>query len=426
MPMPPFTNLRIITPRVNTMCTVSSVSFGKSSLASKPVEVCRWTDVKVKQAWLYSLSSIAAVGAVAGAGCAVVMSSVALLGSAIPLAIVAVATAIYSRSLIDYEDPKILAFLRNEAIHMVLPQLVEKHGWMKIFRYFLLDSSHFQTAYRAYANTISFTQILGLYRSACSGKSEAGLGVNRYAIPAPIEWKGKFEQETRLLSCLKIIDSYDVRDLHENGIITLSQRKVIDTAAKKRLEFSHSEAALEQQFREATLMQHAALSQSKAIAEMNYRSHPAHALLCQINCDERNECANVSATINSKICHEQQCLEKHRRDLSSQRCGCLSPEDLNELNCHEIKVNSVIHELRCEESAAIGRIGWDFRFRRANASQLLSVAQNMMNRSNAAADEQFRITTLPERCHIDGLHAQSRKGFEACMSQCDKEFHRAG
>ncbi len=419
MALPRYEICHPFTPRVNTMCTVSSVSFGKSSLASKPVEVCPWTDVKVKQAWLYSLSAIATVGAVA-------MSSVALVGAAIPLAAVAVASAIYSRSLIDYEDPKILAFLRNEAIHMVLPQVVEKHGWMKLFRYSLLDSIHFQAAYRAYANTIPFTQILALYRSACSGRSEARADVNRYAIPAPIEWKGKFEQETRLLSCLKIIDSYDVRDLHEYGIITLSQRKVIDTVAKKRLEFSHSEAALEQQFREATLMQHAALSQARAMAEMNYRSHPAHALLCQINCDERNECANVSATINSKICHEQQCLEKHRRDLSSRRCGCLSPEDLNELNCHERKMNAVIRELRCEESAAIGRIGWDFRFRRAKASQLLSVAQDLLNRSNAAADEQFRISTLPERCHIDGLHAHNRKAFEACMSLCDKEFHRAG
>jgi len=329
------------------MCTVSSVSFGKSSFASKPIEVCRWTDVKVKQAWLYSLSAIATVGAVA-------MSRVALVGAAIPLAAVAVATAIYSRFLIDYEDPKILAFLRNEAIHMVLPRVVEKHGWMKLFRYSLLDPIQLQAAYRTYANTIPFTQIIDLYRNACSGRNEARADVNRYAIPAPIEWKGKFKQETRLLSCLKIIDSYDVRDLQEYGIITLSQRKVIDTVAKKRLEFSQSEAALEQQFCEATLMQHAALSQAKALAEKNYRLHSDHALLCQINSKERNGWANMSSMI------------------------------------------------------------------------ILSEAQDLMNRSNAAADEQFRVSTLPERCHIDGLHAQNRKAFEDCISQCDKEFHRAG
>ena len=85
MALPRYEICHPFTPRVNTMCTVSSVSFGKSSLASKPVEVCPWTDVKVKQAWLYSLSAIATVGAVA-------MSSVALVGAAIPLAAVAVAS----------------------------------------------------------------------------------------------------------------------------------------------------------------------------------------------------------------------------------------------------------------------------------------------------------------------------------------------
>jgi hypothetical protein len=407
------------------MSAISAVSSG-TSFISKPVKTCRWTDVKVKQAWLYSLSGIAMTSAVVALGYGVEMSSIALLGATIPLAAVAAAAAIYSRSLIDYEDPRILASLREDAAHMDLQQVVKKHGWMRLFRYSLLDAPHFQSAYCAYANMLLFTDILALYHAACSGRKEAGVRGDRFVVPKPVEWKNKFDCETQSLSCLKIIDRYAIKDLQKFGIITLTQRKILDTAEKKRMEFNLRESELERQFRDATPMQHAVLSRDIEIAELNYRSHPAHALLLQIDRDERREIVSVSASCDSKICHERQCLEEFRQHLSNQSCKGLTSEDLSALNCHERKMNEAVHQFRCEEAAAIGRIRCEYEFRRSEASQLLSAARQLMNRSIAAAEEQFRIATLPERCRIDELHEHNQACFCAQMNQLDKDYHRAG
>ena len=410
------------------MNAIPMVSPEKYSLMEDPSETGQWTDVKVKQAWLYSFSGIAMTGAAVAFGVAVSMPCIALLSAALPLAVLSGSMAIYSHSLIDYDDPKILASLRLEAVGMPLTQVVKKHGWAKLFRYSLLDFSHFQSAYRSYANTLSFIGIVDLYRQARNGLLEARIGVDLNAIPRLVEWKEKFNRETQTLGCLAIIDRYASCDLLEFGIITASQQKALDAAAAKRKEFNQRSADLERQFKEATPAQHAALKCAREIAELTYRSHPAHAMLSQIDCDECREIANVTRSIAWRIRQERDCFEDYRNRLMSRCCKAgLTSDERDNLACRERIVNETINRLRFEESSTIGRIRYEFGFRRADASGILSVARQLRDRSIAAAEEQFRLVTQPERRRIDGLHAQNQACFTVETAQIDQEYRcRAG
>ncbi|MBF8263630.1 MAG: hypothetical protein HW387_1295 [Parachlamydiales bacterium] len=273
-----------------------------------------WTDVKVKKAWAYAASGLALAGAAVALGFALSMPCLFLLGAAIPLAIASVAVAIYSKSLIDYEDPKTQESLRRKAPGMPLPKVVEKHGWARIFRYRLLDEFNFQCAYDVHAENLSFSQICALYRDARKGQVESKQ-LNPIDVPLPIIWKGKFESETKNLNCLAILDGYSVSELKEFGIITDDQKHILDDAASARNEFNRRHSALEQEFRNNT------------------------------------------------------------------------PEAHNTLH-----------------------------------NDSLSCAQQVRDQSIAAAQEQFRRATEPERQRINALHAQNKAIFDEQMAQYDRQF----
>lgn len=371
------------------------------------------TDAKIKKAWFYAASGVAMAGAAIAAEAAISTPCMSLLGAAIPLAAASIALAIYSRSLINYADPKTLDSLRQEALSMPLLKIVEKHGWTKIFRYSLMDNARFQEAFRSHAETLPFAAIMGLYHNARNGLNQAMVSARRldhYSIPLPIEWKDRFEQETAHLRCLDILNGYPVSDLQKFGIITASQKKTLDETSNERDAFNRRHDELEQQFRDATPLQYAALNNACRIAELTYDAHPAHVMLRQIDCEENREKARLDS-IRSAMRLELRRLEEARNRLGR-------PAD----------------QLR-EIDAAVGRLCWQlpetdfypFHFlkwqaRRTDAQRALSLAREIRDQSIAAAREQFRLATGPERRRVDAMHVQNQARIDARLAELDRQY----
>ncbi|HEV7735920.1 MAG TPA: hypothetical protein VGO47_00895, partial [Chlamydiales bacterium] len=202
------------------MAQVYNISFTTGyKNETPPTETCGWTDVKVKQAWLNSaavLSAITGAGA-AVAGLAAAATHGALLLAAVPFFVASGLIVNHSRSLIDYEDPKVLIELRKNVLDQSLPQIVEKHTWEKLFRFEILSPTQFATFYRKHVDALSFNEMLTFFHGAKKGLDTAitqaplsAAGKEPFVIPSPTEWKTKFEAETKGMRCDQIVDRYSL------------------------------------------------------------------------------------------------------------------------------------------------------------------------------------------------------------------------
>lgn len=405
------------------MGTVSDINTLVRPAVPVEVQESYWTDVKIKQVWLYASSALSLVGAAAAGS--VALASAPLWGvAAFPLVGLSAGLAWYARGLIDYDDPVVLNRLRGEIAGMPLPAIIKKHGWDKFFGYALLDAPSFERAYAAHVDTLSFADLLRYYHATESKLSQAPrrnrfASVQGYSIPTPFAWKEKFESESKDLRCDAIFKRYPFADLKAFALVSADQLQTLEKTGKAIREKDARHNLLEQQFRDRTPYEHAAQRSAVDLAELNYRSHPGHAMLRQIDVDERFQISELESYTCARIRSERCALESFRSSLLQRGGGGLSECAQQELCCRQAQTERAISCLRAEERDGILRIRAASACRRAPIEETLNFARDVKKRSIAAANEEFRLRTLSVRREIDALHAENRNEYEKKIAELD-------
>lgn len=192
---------------------------------NKPVfqepSLCFWTDAKVQQAWLGAQALLTLSGAIT---CSALSFTESRWWSipAISLFLVTGAIVWHSSSIIDYDNPEQLAVVRAEAANMPLMKIVEKHGWIRLFQYAILDTAQFDTAYRTLCNGLDLKELIQNYLLIKNQIQKAGVE-GLYSIPSPSEWKSKLEEETGGFNFRKIVYGYCLSDIISYHLLSPEQ-----------------------------------------------------------------------------------------------------------------------------------------------------------------------------------------------------------
>lgn len=365
--------------------------------------------------------SYSVFSAISFAGAAVAASFAAggalpMLFAAVPLAAVSVGLARAAYQLIDYDDPAALARIRVEVLKLPFPEIVLKHGWDNLFGYALIDDQTFERAYAEYVETISFGQLLRYYHEASSAlKGSSPLNrfaaAQEYAIPSPECWKEKFEAETKDLLCDAIFTAYPLSDLKAFCLITEAQIEALEKTGKAVQKRNERDAALEREFLGRTLLDKSAFDRAVELARWTYRSHPAHAMLQQVDAEESLAISNLRSCIRARIQNEKSALESFRRAMAPSG-GCLSREAHRALRCREGETEQRIAALQREEQDGISRIHWDAALRRLPINQMIYSANAARNAAIALANDEYRIRTMPVRKEVDRLKGDNYEHYK--------------
>jgi hypothetical protein len=393
-------------------------------------KACGWTDVKIKQAWLGGLAALTALGGAGTVAAGVTAATFTpLIFAALPLFLVSGLCVQHARSLIDYEDPKVLTELRAEALKQSLPQIVEKHGWEKIFRYAILNPCQFEAFYRSHADGLPFGSILTFFHRATRGLeaaiSQTPFSAGRkepFTIPSPKEWQTKFHAETSHIRCDKILEQYPLSDLKAFQIVSPKQMKVLDDVVATTEAFSSKREDLNRQFRHETPYEHAALQNAKDLAQLTYRSHPVHAILSQIELDESCNISALRSNIRARICEEENAFKRFENSFYSYGCHCPSFVAQQEINFRRRQMRDVIRNLESREYDGINRIHQEAAIRKIPVIHSKQIAKELRNRALFIANEEFRRATQFVRCKIDALHAKNVAEYETKIVSLEKRY----
>lgn len=177
-----------------------------------------WTDVKVKQAWLGALAFALAAGAVVATA---LTFSVSLwfLAAAVPLFLAAGGSAWIAAKMIDYDDPRELAKVRDACAKMPLMEIASQHGWERIFRYQILSPAQFDEAYRKHVDPMPLRELIAAYRF-CSRKINEARVQDFYRLPSPSVWREKLERETNGFNFNRLINNYSLADLIQYELLS--------------------------------------------------------------------------------------------------------------------------------------------------------------------------------------------------------------
>jgi len=413
------------------MAQVYNISFTTGYKKETPLtEPCGWTDVKVKQAWL---NSAAALSAITGAGAAVAGLTIfaingALLLAAVPFFVASGLIVNHARSLIDYEDPKVLTELRKNALDLSLPKIVEKHTWEKLFRFEILSPTQFTTFYRTHVDALSFNEMLTFFHVAKKGLDAAitqapvsAAGKEPFVIPSPTEWKSKFETETKGLRCDQIVDRYSLADLKTFQIVPDAQLKVLDDVVAANHVFSTRREELQRQFKDRTPYQHSALENAKRLAELQFASHYSHSMLSHIDRRERDEISSHRSLYRSRICAEKQAFNNFEHSLTWHTYGC-NVHKHQAIEVRRQEMEHAIAQLKEERNACLLGINMRASSDRLPLIAARSTAEEIKNLTIRKAEEDFRRETAPIRSEIDALHAKNSEEHEAKIVSLEKIF----
>jgi hypothetical protein len=391
-------------------------------------EMRPWTDVKIQQVWLNAAAALSLIGSVVIVGLAA-KTSVNFLPATPFLLLASVFFGSYSYSLIDYDDPHILAGLRSEALQLPLTQVVTKHGWEKLYRYGILSAADFDTSYRTHADSLSFKQLLSFYHQ--TKKSVDGIARQNpltdqkpFIVPSPLHWKGKFHLETAGMRCEQIPKQYALDDLREFGILSKTQEKAIHDAVLLRKESVEREAKLDQQFLDRTSRERAGFQHDRDMIELDFNANPIHALLKQCNTDEEHRLSMLHNVVASQIRHEKRAFDQFKDNLLHSRGGFLTVADLETIARCERQRNDVISRLKSHERKDAAQISFEETMRRVPLQHSLNCARELRDRSIAAAKEHFTIATLPVRLEINAQIAKTHAEYESKIAALDKIYHK--
>lgn len=284
-----------------------------------------WTQTKVKKASLYTLASLSlATAAIIAGNAAKISGSIAF--PAIPLALASGIVFWYAYQLIDYDDPKVLACLKELAASLPLSSLLQKHTFEKIFKYEILSPHSFQRAYRLEADSLQFLDILKLYKKAKTALDE-GNQSGAYLIPHPKEWKGKFEKETKHWQCDQILSHYFIKDLETFELISSKQARILEDAACKKAGLEECKKSLEKEFRNRTSNARENLHLTVKLANLTYESHSSHALLLQLDRDTELSIASCRQNTPSYI-EQEDTIHRINQEYEFHRALLLDNLDL--------------------------------------------------------------------------------------------------
>lgn len=166
------------------------------------------TDIKAQKIGLGILSLTSFVSG------AIVASGIIPLSFLIAIPLYAAGGALlwYAYSLTDYEDPKALRSICEEAKKLPLKDLVAKHSWENLFQFQLLNPEDFSRSFIAYANYASFKDLCQMYievKKYISSRQPQ----STYTLPSLNKWEEKFKEETKHLSLTTIVKEYPIEEL---------------------------------------------------------------------------------------------------------------------------------------------------------------------------------------------------------------------
>jgi len=186
-----------------------------------------WTEVKTKRAWALAGAGLCLVGAVVS-GILTFSVSLWFLAPAIPLLLASGGLVWYSCRLIDYDNPKELQKVRNQAAQMPLSKIVEKFKWDKLFSYSLLNPTQFETAYAHHVTPMKLMELISFYEMTCKHLNEAARkapagSMPEFRVPEPKVWKSKLTEETQGLNFRTVIANYPLQTLIGYSLIEPSE-----------------------------------------------------------------------------------------------------------------------------------------------------------------------------------------------------------
>ncbi len=373
---------------------MSSITPVSSQAISPPVTggSRAWTDVKIKRICLYIFAGLAVIGAAVCAGVAPIASLAFVLGSG--------ASLWYARTLIDYQNPSILAALRRAAPSFSLSELLKKHGWDNLLYYQLLEPIAFESTYRSHADLLSFNEIVSLFYDAQSaiGRTRSRSAAFRsadYFIPCPGEWKGQFNRETRGMGCAEILDRYPLKDLKAFEIVSKRELGLLEKAASAVRAFREGKRDLEQRFFHET---------SQARSDRNRSNGIARLQCCLVGCQEIERAPE-------KEVHWIKDFSKERYKTLSSRCMTLN------------RIIDQGHALENSDLQAIESLeNWLESSRWLCNRPAYRTSQNLRNTALRAVKEQFDRHTKPKRKEIDALQLENREHYEIKMAEIDNDF----
>lgn len=124
-----------------------------------------WTAVQIERTVLDVIEALSFVGALTVGGLALagaVTLPIALVVG-IPLALLGGGLLCYRSTLVDYENFKELEKVRTNAIDMSFSDLVSKHGWTKIEKYWIVSPEEMRMKFHAEAVGLTAVEFLKRY-----------------------------------------------------------------------------------------------------------------------------------------------------------------------------------------------------------------------------------------------------------------------
>lgn len=164
--------------------------------AEEPFAVPRfWTDVKIKRAWLAAAAALCLIGA-AATGALAFTANPLFLVAAIPLVLASGALILYACSLTDYDSPSELARVRVRAEGKNLQELIDQHGFDRLFAYSILNPAQFEQAYLRHVEGMQVEDQIQFRGYVQRVLNETEPKVPREALFAVPRWRG-FEERIR-------------------------------------------------------------------------------------------------------------------------------------------------------------------------------------------------------------------------------------
>lgn len=153
----------------------------------------------------------------------------------------------------DYDDPRELLTLRQQALESTLLTLTGRHGWQTFFRYAILSPANFTIAFHQQARNLDVNALILMHKRASEGLTLARQIAPQtnpaFVIPDLTPYQTKFHQEVRdqQLTCDQILHKYNIEDLFQYGFIPDTEiqllrqlRRIYDEAVREcRIQIAH-------------------------------------------------------------------------------------------------------------------------------------------------------------------------------------------
>lgn len=125
----------------------------------------------------------------------------------------------YSHTLIDYENPKELAKVRETALKMPFIETLNTHSWQQIVTHEILSPEEFFTSCKQYMEDLPFMEIISLHQKLKTNYKAYPALPYLDKIPDPILWKEKFRHEVDTKTPLQILDTYSIEQLKSLNLL---------------------------------------------------------------------------------------------------------------------------------------------------------------------------------------------------------------